>query len=449
MALGLKPVEIVNNGKFPLLGSHPSWCRVFIDEIADVQNGFAFKSSLFTKDRGMPLIRIRDVGNQSTDEFYNGHYEQEHLVQKGEILIGMDGDFKCATWNGPDGLLNQRVCRIVFKKNNFFSRKFMVHLLQPYLNAINAETSSVTVKHLSSNTIKEIPLPLPPFREQQRIVAKIEELFSELDEGVESLKTAQQQLKVYRQAVLNSAIAGDTSITIEDIVERLDQGWSPKCHNEPSGDHQQWGVIKTTAIQAGYFQEMENKRLPENLKPRAQHELRKGDLLITRAGPRVRVGICCLVKKIRPHLLNCDKVYRIRVNYKVAIPEYIEILLNSPKYSREIEKMKTGISDSGVNLTQKGLLKIVISIPSIEEQNRIVAEIETRLSVADKLEETITQSLQQAEALRQSILKKAFEGKLVPQDPNDEPAEKLLERIRVEKAGQTPEKKTRKKKATT
>jgi type I restriction enzyme S subunit len=85
---------------------------------------------------------------------------------------------------------------------------------------------------------------------------------------------------------------------------------------------------------------------------------------------------------------------------------------------------------------------------SFAQQKAVVTKIETRLSVADKIEETISQSLQQAEALRQSILKRAFEGKLVPQDPNDEPAQKLLERIRAEKATQTPEKKTLKKKAT-
>ena len=89
-----------------------------------------------------------------------------------------------------------------------------------------------------------------------------------------------------------------------------------------------------------------------------------------------------------------------------------------------------------------------VPLCSLEEQELIVAEIESRLSVADKAEETIEQSLQQAEALRQSILKKAFEGKLVPQDPNDEPASKLLERIKAEKATQAPIQKTRKKKAT-
>jgi len=107
--------------------------------------------------------------------------------------------------------------------------------------------------------------------------------------------------------------------------------------------------------------------------------------------------------------------------------------------------MKTGISDSGVNITQKGLLKIEVPIPSLAQQTIIVQKIESRLSVADKIEESIAQSLKQAEALRQSILKKAFSGKLVPQDPNDEPAEKLLARIKAEKAAKAPIQKTRKK----
>ncbi|MDA8126047.1 MAG: hypothetical protein M0009_12765 [Deltaproteobacteria bacterium] len=150
------------------------------------------------------------------------------------------------------------------------------------------------------------------------------------------------------------------------------------------------------------------------------------------------------MKHVRPRLLNCDKVYRIRVDSEIALPEYIEALLNSPTYSKKIDRMKTGINDSGVNLTQKGLLKIENPLPPIEQQRRTVQEIESRLSVADKIEESISQSLKQAEALRQSILKKAFSGKLVPQYPNDEPAEKLLERIKAEKAAQAPLKSRRK-----
>lgn len=254
---------------------------------------------------------------------------------------------------------------------------------------------------------------IPPFPEQQAIVAKIEELLSELENGKQQLLTAQQQLKVYRQSLLNLLVTGKNHKTIESVIEKLDQGWSPKCLNENSQDENEWAVIKTSAIQHGHFVAYENKILPKDLKPREQHELKVGDILITRAGPRIRVGVCCMVRKTRRRLINCDKVYRIKVNTRIISPEYFELILNTPFYQREIEKMKSGISDSGLNLTQSKFLKIEIPIPSLSEQQLIVDELESKLTVCDKIEETISQSLQQAETLRQSILKQAFEGKLI------------------------------------
>jgi type I restriction enzyme S subunit len=120
-----------------------------------------------------------------------------------------------------------------------------------------------------------------------------------------------------------------------------------------------------------------------------------------------------MVRHTRPKLINCDKVYRIKVNDKIVTPEYFEFILNTPHYQDQIERMKSGISDSGLNLTQKTFLQITIPVPTVTEQNKLVMEIESRLSVVDKMEESITQRLQQAESLRQSILKKAFEGRLI------------------------------------
>ena len=255
--------------------------------------------------------------------------------------------------------------------------------------------------------------PLPPLNEQQQIVSKIEELFSELDKGKQQLETVKQQLKTYRHSLLNTIVRDKNSQPIGSAIAKLDQGWSPKCLNEPSNNEDEWAVIKTSAVQHGTFIAFQNKILPKELKPRIQHELKAGDILITRAGPRIRVGVCCMVKKIRPKLINCDKVYRIRVNERILSSAYLELVLNTPYYQHEIEKMKTGISDSGVNLTQTQFLKIQISIPTLKEQQNIVSEIETRLLVCDKMEETIEYSLRQVESLRQSILKQAFEGKLV------------------------------------
>ena len=208
MALSRKPQEIVEDSKNPLLAKHESWGRVPVGEIADILNGFAFKSSKFTNDKGMPLIRIRDVGKDSSETYYDGEFDETYLVKDGDLLVGMDGDFRAAIWKGGKALLNQRVCKISLKTDEY-DFGFLSYVLQPYLDAIHAETSAVTVKHLSSRSIAEIPLPLPPKEQQKRIVAKIEELFSHIDAGIEALKKAKQLLKQYRQSVLKAAVTGE------------------------------------------------------------------------------------------------------------------------------------------------------------------------------------------------------------------------------------------------
>ena len=326
--------------------------------------------------------------------------------------------------------------------------------------------SGTTFLELSGRAFGELPIPLAPTATQHKVVAKIEELFSELDKGIESLKAARAKLKVYRQAVLNSAATGrllvergyrsssfgdDETTSLEDVVKELGQGWSPRCLNHPSPEDEVWGVIKTTAIQHLAFDEAENKELPEHLKPRPHLSIETGDILVTRAGPRKRVGVACLVRSCRPRLMLCDKAYRLRVDERKLLPKYLEMLLNSPTVLSDVEQLKTGISDSGVNLTQKRFLSLKIPVPSIADQNRTLAEVENILSNIENAEAQIQDVLLKVDALRQSILKEAFNGQLVAQDPHDEPASVLLNRIRAEreKAMQNNHSKKTKKRKTT
>ncbi|WP_113922706.1 restriction endonuclease subunit S [Cognataquiflexum aquatile] len=337
-------------------------------------------------------------------------FADEYLCEEGTTVIGRKG-----TINRPI-YVNTKFWNVdtafgFSPKKEFLDNKFLFFFCQSF--NFHKLDKSTTIPSLAKSDLQKIDIILPPFPEQLAIVAKIEELLSELDNGKHQLLTAQQQLKVYRQSLLNLLANGKNLKTIDFVIEKLDQGWSPKCLNEYSKDENEWAVIKTSAVQHGHFVAYENKILPKDLKPRVQHELKAGDILITRAGPRIRVGVCCLVRKTRHRLINCDKVYRIKVNTKIIMPEYFELILNTPFYQREIEKMKSGISDSGLNLTQSKFLKIEIPIPSLEEQQLIVSELESKLTICDKIEETISQSLLQAETLRQSILKKAFEGRLV------------------------------------
>ncbi|TYQ27577.1 hypothetical protein PseudUWO311_07920 [Pseudanabaena sp. UWO311] len=327
----------------------------------------------------------------------------------------------------------------LIKLEGLNSKYISFALRSPSIQSFFKEQSKGTAqKGIYLNTLKKITIPFAPLPEQSAIASKIEQLFSELDNGIANLKTAKSKLEIYRFTVLNLAVVDRSLQKISNVIDGLSQGWSPKCREESSKDINEWAVIKTSAIQSGKFIEEENKILPDNLIPREQHEIKVNDILITRAGPRVRVGICCLVRKTRPKLINCDKVYRLRVKNKIILPTYFEYLMNSLTYIHKIEEIKTGGNDSGLNLTQVRYLNIEIPVPSLEEQTQIVQEIETRLSVCDKLNEAIDQSLEKAQALRQSILKKAFEGKLLSQDelqncrqqPDWEPAAKLLEKVK-------------------
>ncbi|HOZ29410.1 MAG TPA: restriction endonuclease subunit S [Bacteroidales bacterium] len=339
-----------------------------------------------------------------------------YLTDEDLVLIGEDGapfldNYKDKAYKIKGKSWVNNHAHILKPKQNQVADEFILY----YLNSINYRefVNGTTRLKLTKSSLVEIPVILPPLPEQHLIVSRIEELFSELENGKKQLQTALQQLKVYRQSLLSILVSGENCKTIESVIEKLDQGWSPKCLNKSSENDQEWAVIKTSAIQHGHFLPDENKVLPEDLKPRMQHELMVGDVLITRAGPRVRVGVCCMVKSTRQRLINCDKVYRVKVNRKVITPEFFEFILNTPFYLREIEKMKSGISDSGLNLTQLKFLKIEIPVPPIAQQQLIVSELESKLTICDKIEQTINESLQQAETLRQSILKMAFEGRLV------------------------------------
>ena len=194
--------------------------------------------------------------------------------------------------------------------------------------------------------------------------------------------------------------------------QTLRQGWSPQCERFPAPTDNDWGVLKTTAIQDGEFQAEHNKQLPAALDPDPLLEVEAGDLLLTCAGPRVRCGVICLVRKTRKRLMISGKMYRFRTDPRVALPDYLESFLRSHDTKKRIDQMKTGISDSGLNLTLARFKTLQVPLPPLSEQRRIVAKIEELFSELDKGIENLKQARAQLAVYRQALLKHAFEGKL-------------------------------------
>jgi len=366
--------------------------------------------------------------------FIIGHTNETNGIFNGIPVIIFD-DFTTATKfvNFPFKVKSSAM-KILSPVGKLVNIKYVFGYMQTL--RINADTHKrYWISHYS-----QLPIPVPPLPEQHRIVAKIEELFSSLDKGIESLKTAQQQLQVYRQAVLKWAFEG--KLTNRNVVEgELPDGWKwvklgEVCTNVEYGSAAKSKEIgKVPVLRMGNIQggkiDWDDLVYTDDEIEINKYLLRKNDVLFNRTNSPEWVGKTAMYKGERPAIFAG---YLIRINRIEALIDasYLTYYLNShiaKKYGNSVKSF--GVNQANINGTK--LKTYPLPLPLLSEQHEIVAEIESRLSVCDKIEESIEHSLKQSEALRQSILKKAFEGKLVSQDPNGEPASVLLDRIKAER----------------
>lgn len=294
--------------------------------------------------------------------------------------------------------------------------------------------------HLKSETHKrywiseysKLPIPLAPEKEQQRIFDKIEEHFIILNKGIESLKTAEEQLKIYKQALLKKMFEGNWELKPLGEITEVKRGKSkhrPRDAKELFGGKYpfvQTGDVK--AANGGTINTYSQTYSEAGLK---QSKLwKKGTLCMTIAANIADTAFLgfdgCFPDSVVGITANEEKVSLKFINF------YIQ------KLKQEISSKASATAQKNINV--EFLDKLPIPFPSFKEQNRIAKEIESRFSICDKIVETIENSLLQAEALRLSIIKKGFEGKLVKQNPKDESAEILLAKIRAEIKKNNPDK---------
>jgi type I restriction enzyme S subunit len=213
----------------------------------------------------------------------------------------------------------------------------------------------------------------------------------------------------------------------------IDQGWSPKCENFPSNNDEKWGALKTTAIQNGWFEPQHTKQLPDHLEPKPALEVTAGDVLMTCAGPRVRCGVICRVDKVRPKLFISGKMYRFRPNEEIADGDYLLGVLRSPKLQIAIDQIKTGGSESGLNLTQDRFKSLDIPLPPLPEQRRIVRRLDALTARTTSARTHLTAIAKLVERYRAAVLRLAFSGKLTSdwrtQNPLSQSAEKYLNHL--------------------
>lgn len=320
--------------------------------------------------------------------------------------------------------------------------EYVYYYLKGSKQLAEKRASGTTFLELSGTAFGLLPFPLPPTNEQKRIVAKIEELFSELDKGIENLKTAREQLKVYRQAVLkhafegklteqwrnNYSVASWTRTTLGDQLDFLtsgSRGWA-KFYAEQGDIFIRAQNLKYDRLDLEDVAFVDLPQKSEGMRTRVQ----VGDLLITITGANVT----------KTAFVKSD-IGTAYVSQHVALARPVEnsnteflywYLIAEAAGRKQLKKMAYGAGKPGLNLDN--IRSVQIALPSPSEQAEIVSRINAMLSIEESVSFHIEEQINKAESLRQSILQKAFTGQLVEQDPNDEPASILLERIKAEKA---------------
>ena len=347
------------------------------------------------------LFPVIDQGQ----DLIGGYYNDENLLVSDEPPYIIFGDHtkvkKYITFKfipGADGVK-------VLKANENILPKFLYYLLF----TIKIEDKGYA-RHFQLLEKESFLLP-DDIETQQAIVFKIEELFSELDKGIEDLKIAQQQLKTYRQSVLKWAFENESfeKYILNEVTEKIQIGpFGTQLHKE---DYIENGIplINPTHIKSGLivadssFSILKSKRdsLPNYI-------LKIGDVIMGRRGEMGRCGL--VSKKEQGWFCGTGSLF-FRPDPDKVNSTFLYYHLSSKHVKKYLEENAGGTTMANLNL--KIVKNIPISLPPVEEQQHIIQEIESRLSVADKMEESIAHSLLQAESLRQSILKKAFSGELV------------------------------------
>jgi type I restriction enzyme S subunit len=470
----------------------PGWVEAKLGELCQFDNGRAFKPNEWSTN-GLPIIRIQNLNNDSANFNYcDFDVDSRYHVKTGDLLFAWSGtpgtSFGAHVWTRGDAVLNQHIFNVRFDDKNT-DRDFLKFAINQQLDElIHRAQGGVGLRHVTKGVVEDTSLQLPPLPEQRRIVERIEALLAKGARAEAALLAAiPDLLDRYRRSLLAAAFRGDLSgavecdagdrhaetlaevrraairrsdgqgrrarrdvlppdpegtaplppgwiyLSLDQLISGIDTGKSFRCiERPPSGDEA--GVLKISAVTWGVFDEEESKTAADRDRLDPAARVRPGDLLISRANTLELVGACTLVHDVRRELYLSDKILRLRS--LAGLERWVMWFLRSPAGRRQLEAKSSGNQLSMRNIGQDALRSVAVPITARAEMDRVVARLEHELAGIERIRSLASAARGRHADLIRSVLAKAFRGELVPQDPSDEPASVLLERIRAERGGQ-------------
>lgn len=506
--------EIKNKDvSFPLPAK---WQWVKLGDLVEMYNGRAFKSSDWATT-GLPIVRIQNLNNEKAEfNYFDGDLADHHRIDNGSFLISWSGtpgtSFGAFIWTRGKAALNQHINKCVFHTDEI-NLVFMRLAVNGCMNHfIEMAQGAVGLKHVTIGTLNNAIFGFPPLSEQERIVAKVDELMGLCDQleqhteagieahqvlvetllesltnakddidlsenwgrlsehfdtlittdfAVEQLKKAILQLAVMgklvpqdpaqepasellkrivaeKKQLINEGKIRTTSplpeITVEEkpyslpkgwewcridtLTQYSEAGWSPKCHDF-AREKNAWGVLKISAVTWGEFKPQENKRLPDNLEPRPELEVRGNDFLISRANTPELVARSVVVPfGTETKLMMSDKIIRFTFSEHVS-PSYLSLANNSQCSRAYYARIAGGTSSSMKNVSRHQIQMLAIALPPLEEQIRIVDKVNQLLAMCDQLKarlcEVQTTQLNLTQAVVYGVIGEPVKGTEAPE----------------------------------
>ncbi len=385
---------------------------------------------------------------------YSDEYKTPVLTAGKSFIIGYTNEENGIFDRLPTIIFDDFTTSIQFVNFKFKVKSSAMKILVPTSNLVDIRYVFYLMKTLRVNTdthkrfwisiFSQLPIKIAPFPEQRVIADQIEEMFSDLDNAIENLKKAQEQLRVYRQAVLKCAFEGKLisgtgapqRIKLSELTNLITKGASPRWQGIKYVEDTQVLFVTSENVRENYLDISSPKYVEDKFNVKQKRSiLQKGDVLLNIVG--ASIGRSTTFELDETANIN-QAVALIRCNQGIS-NQYLSHYLNSTMAFNFYDSRKVDVARPNLSLTD--VANIPVPHYEIDIQEMIVAEIERRLSVSNKMEETINENIQKAEALRQSILKQAFEGKLTEQWRKDHQdlisgensAEALLKKIKAEK----------------
>jgi type I restriction enzyme, S subunit len=416
------------------------WTFVELRHLGEYTNGRAFKASEW-KNKGLPIVRIQNLNKpDAVFNYSDKNHEEKYLIKKGELLMAWSASLGVYIWSKGDAWLNQHIFKVVHNQM-ITTKKFLYYALKEAIQEFYQKTHGSGIVHITKPVFESHEIPLPPLEEQQRIVAKLDELMEKIDRSYARLERIPKILKRFRQSILSAAVSGKLTeewreksnivgewkeMELKDvIIDKPKNGFSAK----PVKHKTKFRVLTLTATTSGRFIPDHFKYFDEPIESNSQFWLQPNDILVQRGNALEYVGVPAIYDGQPNQFIYPDLMMRLRVN-ELVTTKFLYYFLSAESTRSYLRDRATGTSGNMPKINQPTLMGVPISLPSDVEQEEIVKRIEQLFTLADKIEARYRNAKVQLDKLPQSLLAKAFRGEIVPQHENDEPARVLLERVR-------------------